>query len=95
MPMETEVLTMPPNSTLSMGLLWVQWIVGSKPWKVKPKDYSIGFCCFSTKHTTLRSKSYDWLTRNYDNVSEWSDMFTFPNGATCLHVDCCFSKIAL
>jgi hypothetical protein len=37
------------------------------------KDYEIGICCFSTKHTTLRKKSKDWLARNQDNVSEWGD----------------------
>ena len=40
------------------------------------KDYRIGMCCFSAKHAALRRKSKDWLTRNQNNVSEWSDMFT-------------------
>ena len=52
---------------------------------VKPKDYKIGICCFSAKHTALRRKSNDWLTRNQDNMSEWSDMPT----------RCCFSDLAL
>ena len=39
-------------------------------------DYKIGICCFSTKHAALRSKSKDWLARNQNNVSEWSDMST-------------------
>ena len=39
-------------------------------------DYNIGTCCFSAKHTALRRKSKDWLTRNQNNVSEWSDMST-------------------
>jgi len=38
------------------------------------KDYEIGICCFSAKHVALRSKSKDWLARNQNNVSEWSDM---------------------
>ena len=38
------------------------------------KDYTIGFCCFSTKHAALRRKSNDWLARNQNNVSEWSDL---------------------
>jgi hypothetical protein len=33
-------------------------------------------CCFSAKHVALRRKSRDWLTRNQNNVSEWSDMST-------------------
>ena len=32
------------------------------------KDYIIGICCFSAKHTVLRKKSKDWLARNQDNV---------------------------
>jgi hypothetical protein len=35
------------------------------------KDYEIGIC-FSVVHATLRCKSKAWLTRNQDNVSEWS-----------------------
>jgi hypothetical protein len=40
------------------------------------KDYTIGMCCFSAKHAALRRKSKTWLTRNQNNVSEWSDMST-------------------
>ena len=40
----------------------------------KTKDYKMCMCCFSAKHATLRRKSKDWLTRNWDNVSEWGDM---------------------
>ena len=36
----------------------------------KAKDYEIGICWFSAKHTSLRRKSNDWLVRNRDNVSE-------------------------
>ena len=43
------------------------------------KDYEIGINCFSDKHT-------GGLTQNQHNC---------PSGATCLHVYCCFSKIAL
>jgi hypothetical protein len=49
------------------------FIVGSNPGRVKP-DYKIGIWCFSAKHATLRRKSKDWLARNQNNVSEWSDM---------------------
>jgi hypothetical protein len=38
------------------------------------KDFKIGICCFSAKHAALRRKSKDWLARNQNNVSEWSDM---------------------
>ena len=40
------------------------------------KDYKIGICCFSAKHTALRRKSKDWSARNQNNVFEWSDMST-------------------
>ena len=40
------------------------------------KDYKIGICCFSAKHTALRRKSKDCLARNQNNVSEWNDMST-------------------
>jgi hypothetical protein len=47
---------------------------GFEPQSSQTKDYKIGICCFSTNHATLRSKSKDWLARNQNNVSEWSDM---------------------
>ena len=40
------------------------------------KDYKIGICCFSAKHTAFRRKSKDWLARNQNNVSELTDMST-------------------
>jgi hypothetical protein len=33
-------------------------------------------CCFSAKNAALRRKSKDWLARNQNNVSEWSDIST-------------------
>ena len=45
-------------------------------WSGQTKDYKIGICCFSAKHTALRRKSKDWLAGNHDNVSEWGDMLT-------------------
>jgi hypothetical protein len=49
---------------------------GFEPWSGQTKDYKIGMCCFSAKHAALRRKSKDWLTRNQNNVSDWSDMST-------------------
>jgi hypothetical protein len=49
---------------------------GLKPWSGQTKDYKIGICSFSAKHTTSRRKSKDWLAQNQNNVSEWSDMST-------------------
>jgi hypothetical protein len=47
---------------------------GFKPRSDQTKDHKIGICSFSAKHTALRKKSTDWLARNQDSVSEWSDM---------------------
>ena len=49
---------------------------GFEPRSDQAKDYKIGMCCFSAKHAALRRKSTDWLPRNQNNVSEWSDMST-------------------
>jgi hypothetical protein len=47
-----------------------------EPRSDQTKDYEIGICCFAAKHAVLRRKSKNRLTRNQNNVSEWSDMFT-------------------
>ena len=47
---------------------------GFELWSGQTKDYKIGICCFSAKHAALRKKSKDWLARNQNNVSKWSDM---------------------
>ena len=49
---------------------------GFEPRSVQTKDYKIGMCCFSAKHAALRRESKDWLARNQNNVSEWSDVST-------------------
>ena len=49
---------------------------GSKSRSGQTKDYKFDICCYSAKHTALRRKSKDWLARNQNNVSEWSDMST-------------------
>jgi hypothetical protein len=49
---------------------------GCEPRSGQTKDYKIGMCCFSPKHAALRRKSKDWLARNQNNVSEWSDIST-------------------
>jgi hypothetical protein len=45
-----------------------------EPRSGQTKDYKIGICGFSAKHAALRRKSKEWLARNQNNVSEWSDM---------------------
>jgi hypothetical protein len=49
---------------------------GFEPRSSQTKDYKIGICCFSAKHAALRRMNKDWLARNQNNVSEWSDMST-------------------
>ena len=49
---------------------------GFEPRSGQTKDYKIGMCCFSAEHAALRRKSKDWLARNQNNVSEWSDIST-------------------
>jgi hypothetical protein len=39
------------------------------------KDYQLTFVAYITKHADIRRKSKDWLARNQDNVSEWSNMY--------------------
>ena len=55
---------------LECGRSWVRVPVGSYQ---RLKNW-YGICFFSAKHTTLKSKSKDWIARNQDHVSEWSDM---------------------
>jgi hypothetical protein len=57
---------------------------GFKPRLGQTKDYKIGVCPFSAKHTALRRKSKDGLAGNQDNMSQWSDMSTW---------DYCFSEL--
>ena len=47
---------------------------GFEPRSAQTKDYKIGICCSTTKHAVLRRKNTDWLARNQNNVSEWSNM---------------------
>ena len=50
---------------------------GFEPRSGQTEDFNIGICCRSVKCATLRRKSKDWLARNQNNASEWSDM-TYP-----------------
>ena len=49
---------------------------GFEPRSGQTKNYKIDICCLSAKHAALRRKSKNWLARNQNNVSEWSDMST-------------------
>ena len=48
----------------------------SSPDRVKPKIINwYLLLIMNAKHVEFRRKSKDWLARNQDNVSEWSDMY--------------------
>ena len=49
---------------------------GYEPRSGQTKECKIGICCFSAKNASLRRKSKDWLARNRNNMSEWSDIST-------------------
>ena len=65
-----------------MGSIMVSVLASSaidcryEPRSGQTKEYKIGICCFSAKNASLRGKSKDWLARNQNNVSEWSDIST-------------------
>jgi hypothetical protein len=48
------------------------------------KDYKIGSCCFSARHTILWSRANNGLARNHDMCPSW---------LTCLPADCCFGVL--
>jgi hypothetical protein len=68
------------NLTDRIGSVMVSLIASSvvdrgfEPRSGQTNDYKLGICFLSAKHAALRRKSKDWLDRNQDNVSEWSDM---------------------
>ena len=47
---------------------------GFEPRSGETKDDNISVCYFSPNHTALTRKNHDWLARNQNNVSDWSDM---------------------
>ena len=49
------------------------------------ESYTIGICCFSAKHATLRNKSKDCLHGNQNIVSV----------VICLSSNCCYIELAL
>jgi hypothetical protein len=53
-------------------LVWSAVDRGFEPWSGQTKDYEIGICYFSAKHSALRRKNKDWLAQIQNNVSEWS-----------------------
>ena len=46
---------------------------GFEPRSGQTKDYKIGICCFSTKHTALRRKNKDWMAQNQATV--WQHVY--------------------
>jgi hypothetical protein len=58
---------------------------GFDPRSCQTKDYKIGICCFSAKHSALRRAKTGWL----------GIRIMCSSGATCLPANCCFSELAL
>ena len=57
--------------------LYQGWlIVCSISSQFKTKDYEIGILWFSANHSTLTSKSKDWLVCSQKEGSKWSNMST-------------------
>jgi len=59
---------------------------GCEPQSCQTKDYKIGICSFSAKHTTLRRKTKTGCLRI---------RVICPSGALYLSTNCCFSELAL
>jgi hypothetical protein len=57
-------------------IIWKQKLIQNNKSYLITKEYKIGVCCFSAENAALRRKSKDWLARNQNNVSEWSDTST-------------------
>ena len=47
-----------------------------KPQSDQTKDYKIGICCLYAKNGAWKRKNKDWLARNQNNASEWSNLST-------------------
>jgi hypothetical protein len=60
---------------------------GFEPRPCEIKDYATGICCVSAKHASLRRK------RAQPGLPGIRIMCS--NGATCLSMNCCCSKLAL
>ena len=50
---------------------------GFQPRSGQTKDYNIGICCFSAKHSALRRKNKNWLGWNRDKDVKWCDMYIY------------------
>ena len=51
------------------------------------KNYEIGICYFSSKHTILRSKRKGWLALNQNNM--WTVSYYYANSTTCVSLVQC------
>ena len=60
---------------------------GYEPRSDETKDYKIGICRFSTKHTAKK--------RERAKTGRLVIRIKCPSGATCLSADCCFNELAL
>ena len=46
------------------------------PYPPSPNTIKLDICCFFAKQASLMNQSKNYLVRDDDNVTEWSDMFT-------------------
>ena len=79
-----QILMLPTNLVIVVESYWLTCVMVSMLASSavdrgynQTQDYEIVSCCFSTKHVALMSKSKDWLDRNQNNVSEWSNMSNY------------------
>ena len=79
-----------PKRSGVMDIMLLSSVVhyGFDPLSYHTKDYKTGICCFSSKRAAFSTKNKDWLARNQNNVSEWSDMSIYGL------IDSCFSELA-
>ena len=62
------------------------------PWSGQTKEYKIGICCFSAKHTALRSRKIRLVCPESRYVVGL-ESGCVPSGVTCLCVDCCLISV--
>ena len=70
-------LILQPDSGVMVSVLTSSVVDrGLEPRLGQTEDCEIDICCFTAKYAALRRKNKNWLARNQDNVSKWSNMST-------------------
>ena len=68
---------------------------GFDSWLGQTKDIKIGICCFSTKHTDLRSRSNDLSAQSQNNVLGYSGLSSCRLAFVHLHVKNSAQRVGL